>query len=519
MDSSANEGIQILRSSILKPILWGFGIFIILFLMLYKVSTTVDLTSDFASIVLEAQSVLSGNIFLTGWSLTNISFYTTDLPFYVLFMIFTGFKHQLMNLVPTFIYVGVILLSLYLSIRHMEKKHAPLAITTLLILLAFPAPFTSQIVLVGPIHMGTILIMLVAFVFLVQNGRYSSWLYALFMMLAIFGDSLAFFTGAVPVFLGYVIHLFRTSDKSEKKKSISILLLTIISVVTAQVLLKLVDALGGFKITPLKMEFIQYEQLFPNIVATFKWIISIYGVNFFGSPLINPSLPGIMLHIPLFIFVLVVAFRAIRRVWTSSDTLNNVLVIAMIINLAAYILSTPYASDSLTARYIMPMFVFSAILSARNVELISKLNHKYVLAGLLALFFLVFLPQLVAEPKANQHKELTDYLEQQHLTSGYGTFWIAALSTVESDGKVTIRTVAENQGKIAPHLWFAQKEWYTKPANFVVFDESNWGNVNEELLLKNFGPVLDKKSIGPYTIMVWDKDISMLIDTTKNISN
>ena len=42
------------------------------------------MNSDSACMMLEARDILSGNIFLSDWNLTGISFITTDLPWYIL---------------------------------------------------------------------------------------------------------------------------------------------------------------------------------------------------------------------------------------------------------------------------------------------------------------------------------------------------------------------------------------------------------------------------------------------------
>ena len=50
----------------------------------------VPLNSDHASQVLEAADILGGNVFLKGWNLTGVSFYFSELPFYVLGTLIAG---------------------------------------------------------------------------------------------------------------------------------------------------------------------------------------------------------------------------------------------------------------------------------------------------------------------------------------------------------------------------------------------------------------------------------------------
>jgi hypothetical protein len=63
---------------------------LVLFLCYLRISYTQGVPSDGASISLQAWDILHGNWLLRGWSLTDVSFYTTELPEYVLVEIFRG---------------------------------------------------------------------------------------------------------------------------------------------------------------------------------------------------------------------------------------------------------------------------------------------------------------------------------------------------------------------------------------------------------------------------------------------
>src|SRR5229473_1712103 len=56
--------------------------------------------SDGATIVLQGQSMRSGSILLSGWSLPLDSFFTTEEPFYAITVALVGFRHDLVNVVP-----------------------------------------------------------------------------------------------------------------------------------------------------------------------------------------------------------------------------------------------------------------------------------------------------------------------------------------------------------------------------------------------------------------------------------
>lgn len=72
--------------------------------------------SDYSNLVLEANDIINGNIFLKNWTLTGISFITTDLLFFIIGAIFTGisdvsFKIAIAGMVATLICLSFFLAS------------------------------------------------------------------------------------------------------------------------------------------------------------------------------------------------------------------------------------------------------------------------------------------------------------------------------------------------------------------------------------------------------------------------
>src|SRR5688572_12532170 len=67
--------------------------------------------SDDATGVLEAEAVLHGNFLLRGWTVSNASFYATDLPFYVVGVYLRGVHPSLLHDVPAVIYAFTVALA------------------------------------------------------------------------------------------------------------------------------------------------------------------------------------------------------------------------------------------------------------------------------------------------------------------------------------------------------------------------------------------------------------------------
>jgi len=63
-----------------------------LFILYFRQSQVASFNSDGAAQVLQAQAMLHGNLLLRGWWTGDVSFYTTELPEYMLVDLFRGLR-------------------------------------------------------------------------------------------------------------------------------------------------------------------------------------------------------------------------------------------------------------------------------------------------------------------------------------------------------------------------------------------------------------------------------------------
>src|SRR5487761_666799 len=71
--------------------------------------------SDGASNALQAWDMLHGNLLLSGWALADVSFYTTDLPQYMLAEALRGFRPEVVHIASALIYTELVLLAAWLA--------------------------------------------------------------------------------------------------------------------------------------------------------------------------------------------------------------------------------------------------------------------------------------------------------------------------------------------------------------------------------------------------------------------
>ena len=80
-----------------------------LFVCYLRLSATFAAGSDGASNALEAWDLLHGNWLLRGWTLTDVSFYTTELPEYALVELARGLRPDVVHLAAAITYTLLVL--------------------------------------------------------------------------------------------------------------------------------------------------------------------------------------------------------------------------------------------------------------------------------------------------------------------------------------------------------------------------------------------------------------------------
>src|ERR1700733_11961589 len=84
---------------------------IVLYVCYLWLSRTQPVLSDGASNTFEAWDMLHGNPLLRGWTLSDVSFYTTELPEYMIVELIRGLGPDVMHVAAAFTYTVLVLLA------------------------------------------------------------------------------------------------------------------------------------------------------------------------------------------------------------------------------------------------------------------------------------------------------------------------------------------------------------------------------------------------------------------------
>jgi hypothetical protein len=492
---------------------------IVLYFIFNRFFATIVHNSDNASLYLEAKSVIDGNILLKGWTLPPDSFFTSDLLIAMLFVYIKGITPTLMNNVPAAIYAMLLISSILLVKQDKKVKEKYLNIIILLVLIGVPSEFYGEQIAMAPIHLTTILLLLITFLIIenIENNNNNNNIYAFKMLLigitcflAYTGDPFALYIGIIPIIIVALIDIYL---KKNIKINFSLILSLCTAVAISGFVEKWIKFAGGFNSVSLTQMFVTIEKFSFNFRLTIQGILDLFGADFFGRKLIQISMFQLILHIIGIIFV-IYCFIKLTKNSVDNNKIDNILLVAIIIDILAYLFSTN-AVDIGSTRYLIPVIIYGSIIAGR-FEIPTFYINKLVLVSVLIISLcniIFFIPRAIAPVPNTPQIELSRWLNKHHLTYGYGSYWDSNIVTVSTNDEVKIRAVLWNGSKIVPYNWLSNKDWYLldshkQGGNFLVLS-SNESNLTMNIAIKQFGNPIKTVNIGNnYTILEWDYDIT-----------
>ena len=546
----------------------GFaGAAVVLFVAYLRMSGTYAATSDGADQALQGWDMLHGNWLLRGWTLGDVTYYTTEIPQYALAEVFRGLGADVVHIAGAATYT-LLVLAVGLLARGRATGREGLARLAVGagIMLAPQFGNATHLLLSQPDHLGTQLPVLLVFLLLDRAPRrwYVPVAAGAVLAWVIVADRVALLTAVVPlaVVCGARVLLAvlrRRRSLASQWYELSLVAASALSYAAAEVAVRLIGALGGYRVTPVASATLAHLHTFPRrFVVAFEGILNMYGGDFFhisdNSPF-GPGLGGLPLAAGVALAVVHLAgvalavwgfFRAFRHFFDPGDLVSPVLATAIAINVAAYSVSI-VSGDLFDAREILAVLPFGAVLAGRMVAgslgearlgraRLGRVRLTPVLAAGLAGVLACYLAALgygaAQSPVPDSEQAVIPWLEAHHLTSGLGTYVEANLLTMDSGGRVAIREVAWRSSGDAPRSFETKASWYDPRhsyANFILTNSADhWGMdggpnrligliPRSAVAALHAGPPAHVYHYKTFTIMVWNHNLLNDLGSTPSI--
>jgi hypothetical protein len=497
----------------------------VLFTVYLRLSRTYPEDSDQANILLAASDMLHGNLLLHGWYLTDVSFYTTELPQYALLEIFLGVHANTAHIAAAMTYTLVVLLAVLLARGGFTSRPALVRLLIAAGILLAPQLVVGVkplILTVG--HIGTAVPVLL--VFLLLDRAPARWwvpvLTALGLAWVLIADDLVLIVGVVPlaaVCFGRIVEAAvreRSVPRGVRARWYELSLIAAAGAAAgiAWVAERVLRALGGYILSPIPFRFTLHD--IPANLHSLWAVPQIFGADYRG--LTGATYAIALLHWASLALVVLALLVVAWRFFAGAALVDQVLGVAIAANIVLFVLTSagsegpheiavvaPFGA-ALAAR-MLPGLLGQARPLARRARTVAYGAGIVVLAGYIA--GLAHETVQPASPPA--YAPLASWLQAHHLRYGLGGYWESSIVTVQTGGRVTVRALLKDT--MAPDLWLAKPEWYdpaTQRANFIVLSSTPGFTNNWEpraLISKYFGRPARTYNFGPYTVMVWDRNL------------
>ncbi len=487
---------------------------------IYLTFLRVPLNSDHANQVLQAADILSGNILLKGWNLTGVSFYLSELPFYVLGTAITGIDTYAYLIAASAMVICLSILGYRLAFNDHLSAPLPKALLYLA-LTGFPT-LTWLGYLRGhcAIFIYFCLLLLISErILTAEQVPVSSWvLFGLLTGSGCMSDMQLLIIAVVPVLLFCALNLLRNEPKFSVKRSAWLAGIALAGTALGMRLDALLMKLGGINKNSFldTRKFVNMDALREKFLLFGKGILNVFRADLPSDTWNLRSIFSLAAAAVIILAALLCLVSILRRFLKQGegDPVSVICALSLtVMCLVCFFTDIYTAPDS--ARYISWLPFAAAVLICRSLG--SKgctfrplpCEIAFLAAGLL--FFIAPVTERAETPQ----DRLAAFLEERGLTEGYADFWNASHTTVAAKDQVRVRAIRGQVPVLGEpdHMemqnWFCKTEWYrTSPHHFIVFDGSGYLHVSEDVVTILLGAPDQILETEGYRIYVYDRDLT-----------
>src|SRR5579859_3012961 len=505
-----------------------------LFTVYLRLSRTVPENSDQANVLLQASDILHGNVLLHGWYKADVSFYTTELPQYVLLELIFGMIANTAHIAAAMTYTLAVLLAVLVARGGFTSRAAVVRMAIVAGIMLAPQLGIGVFALILTVgHIGTAVPVLLVLLLLdrAPARRYVAVLAALGLAWALIADELVLVIAVVPLALVCALRVIEAAIRERglsrgfaaRKYELSLIAAAGVATGLAWVVARVLRALGGYILTPVPFGFSLHD--LPANLHSLWAVPQIFGADYRGLTG-GPYYTALLHWVSLALIALALVVLA-WRFFNGDALVDQVLGVAIAGNIVLFVVTSAGSEGPHEIAVVAPFGAALAArmlagpglaapraasasapgLLARRTRAVAYATGIVVLAG-----YLGGLAHEVVQPASPPaFSRVASWLQAHHLRYGLGGYWESSIVTVQTGQQVKVRALLK--ATLAPDLWLAKSEWYdpvAQQANFVVLSSTpgfmnNWEP--RALVSKYFGRPAHVYNFGPYTVMVWDRNI------------
>ena len=498
------------------------GTGVVLYGCYLHLSRTVPGGSDGGANILQAWSMLHGNPLLRGWVLSDVSFYTTELPQYMLIELVRGISPDVAHIASAMTYTVLVLLAARLAKGSATGPQGLVRAAIAGGIMLAPPQSSASVLLLQPDHVGSAVPVLLILLLIDRAGRrwYVPPLVVALVAWALVADQVILITAAIPLIVVGLARAYHRVIRLRRGIRSAGFELALAAAAAAGVAggdraLALIRSSGGFTVYPVSNQLAPFAGLPHNALEVLQGILVLFGADFPGRTVGLLAAVGLahLVGAGLVGWALCAAFRRFSR---STITIQ-LLAVAVTMSVIAYLLG-PNAESGATSREFAAVLPLGAALAGR---LLARRLRRSRLVPALAAVLAVYAAGLVTyagrAPAPAQNQALASWLAAHKLDYGLADYWLANSVTVDSGGEVELRAITAGKYEASPHLWETMPSWYSPTAhvaNFVVmpsYGPGPWTSApSAATMVHAFGQPAKVYLLADYTVLVWN--INLLAD-------
>src|SRR4051794_33655843 len=267
-----------------------------LFTLYLRQSRTWRVDSDAAAVSLQAWEMLHGNVLLHGWWLADVTFFTTELPEYMLVESVRGLNQDVVHICSALTYTLLVLLAAMLAKGRVRGRDGVVRALLAAGIMLSPGILRGTNALLGaPDHTGTgVPILLVLLLLDRAEGWRRRWQVpgaaCLMLTWVQIADPLATFAAAAPLVLVGAVRttaaLTRMHGEREGwRYNLALTVAAAGSIPLAYAMVSAIHSFGGYTASPVPGPLLGSLSAIPShALAVGQSVLALFGADFFGQP-------------------------------------------------------------------------------------------------------------------------------------------------------------------------------------------------------------------------------------------
>ena len=497
---------------------------VVMFSCFLPMSRSVPVNSDGAANALQAWAMLHGNPLLRGWFLSDVAFYTTELPEYMLVELVRGLTPDVVHIAAALTYTLVVLLAARLAKGPATGRQGVLRAFLAAGIMVAPQQSEVTVLMLSPDHVGSTVPVLAMWLLIDRAGRrwYVPIASCALIALALVADEIVLLTGVLPLLLVALVRAYHRaiSQRGPLRSALFELGLAAAALGGAEAAwhaLALIRHSGGFLVWPADNQLVGLASFPHNLLETYQGILLLFGANVMGqrAGLVVAIAMVHLIGIGLAGWGLCAGTRRFFR----SDIAVQLMVAGTFISLAAFALG-PNAGELFSSREFAAVLPFGAAVAGRTLA--TRLGRARLVPALVLVLavYVVGATQVIARPPVpGANQTLANWLAAHRLYYGLSGYWLANSTTLDSGGTVQVRAVNGNAAGVWAPFWECQPSWYDPADNMATFVVLPSGpeEASETFpdptaptasgVLNAFGQPAEVYFLTGYTVLVWNKNL------------